>query len=296
VIIAFISGMAFVLIQSDSVQAATMSPIMAQTWDQDMHLPPGGYRTGKQINLTGNFKIDIDPGVFLDGVAFASSNAGQHFTAKGDFFRNVRIAGQLGVSLNAEDCVFENCQFSKGGGWFVDWWGSSWRFTNCVVTRQFLPAQINVNDYSVFAKDCSFYGVKMPSINAIAQCGYFQSDQLRFENCRFVGCTIPETSLAAAVNCTFEGCNFPAEHVVWPKKAQPIHVTAYFSGFSAPKSFVDGPLSVDFQPAPKTATAGCTLSFTENGGLVTLSTLRPPDQFTQIGILRTKKASDIQPQ
>jgi hypothetical protein len=131
-------------------------PLQAQLWDTNIHFTSGGYRSGKPIELNGNFDITLDPGVVLDGIKFLSSNAGQHWKANGDIFRNVEIAGQLGVSMDATDSVFENCQFSKGGGWFVDWWGSHWKFTNCVITRQLLPAAIGPENYSFVAAKCTF--------------------------------------------------------------------------------------------------------------------------------------------
>jgi hypothetical protein len=96
-----------------------------------------------------------------------------------------------------------------------------------------------------------------------------------FEKCRFVQCEVPETFLAGTVNCVFEGCQFQGKRHVWPKETSPIKVTAYYtSQGAAPKSFINGPLTVEFLPATKEIEAGSTLKHTYSGGHVSLATLR----------------------
>jgi hypothetical protein len=268
-------------------------PYEALTWDSDIQFPAGGYRAGKPVDLKGDFKVVASAGAFLDGIETKSSASGQHWTATGAFFRNVKIAGELGVSLEATDSIFEGCQFSKGGGWFVDWWGSRWRFTNCVIARSLFPPSLSVSNYSVVAKDCTFFGVKLPTIDLKKNYDYFQGENLRMENCRFVQCTIPLTFLATTVNCVFEKCVFPSERVAWPPQMPPVKVSAFYDGGMAPPAITQGPVSVVFAPLPAGTVAGSQLKFTQTGGAVKSETIPEPDHFAQIATLRKKKSSEV---
>jgi hypothetical protein len=269
------------------------APYSALTWDTDIHFPAGGYRAAKAVNLSGDFKVTVDAGVFLDGVDAQSSGAAQHWMVTEAFFRNVKIAGQLGVSLEASDSIFEGCQFSKGGAWFVDWWGSHWRFTNCVIARSLFPPTLDVANYSVIAKDCTFFEVKLPSIDLRKNYDYFQGENLRMENCRFVQCVIPVTFLAATVNCVFEKCVFPTERVTWPPQMGPVKVKAFSTGAPPPPAMTQGPISVVFSPLPPGTQAGSRLKFTQTGGAVKSDAIPVPERFIQIATLRKKKSSEI---
>jgi hypothetical protein len=108
-----------------------------------------------------------------------------------------------------------------------------------------------------------------------------------------VQCEVPETFLAGTVDCVFEGCQFQGKRHTWPKETTPIKVTAYYAGTgSAPKSFINGPLTVEFLPAPREMQTGSTLPHTYGGGRVTLQGLPAPAQFTMIGTT-DKKASEF---
>jgi hypothetical protein len=114
-----------------------------------------------------------------------------------------------------------------------------------------------------------------------------------FENCRFVQCEVPETFLAATVNCVFEGCQFQGKRHVWPKETGPIKVTAYYTGQgAAPKSFINGPLTVEFLSMPRDRQAGSDLKHTYSAAHINLAALPMPAQFTMIGTTQ-KKASEI---
>ncbi|MGH8046988.1 MAG: hypothetical protein ACREKL_07055, partial [Chthoniobacterales bacterium] len=268
----------------------------AQTWDSDITLATGGYRSAKPIQLTGDFAITLEAGAWLDGIEFTSIDKGQHWKITGSFLRTGKISTQLGGSLEATDSVFENTIMWKTGGWFTQWFGTKWRFQNCILAKAFMPVPLKVGDYTVCAKDSTFIGIKLPSFDIVKNYDYFQGDnQLRFENCRFVQCAVPETFLAATVNCVFEQCTFPGPRSKWPKETPPINVSAFTTGASAPKSYTHGPLVVTFAPAAPDAKYGSTIPFTISGTHVVAASLPEPKTFLQIGTLRTKKSSDLAP-
>ena len=277
-----------------ALASAADGPLQARTWDFETTIPAGGYRAQKPIDLTGDWDAKIERGAILDGIEFHGRAGVQRWRIEGTFLRNVRISGKRGMSLNAADSVLEECDFWKDDAWYDFWWSTRWKFKNCIFTKKFIRGDLPPLDYSAHATACTFYGVKLPPIGMKENPGaYLQKGDMGFEKCRFVQCEVPETFLAGTVNCVFEGCQFQGKRHVWPKETSPIKVTAYYpSQGAAPKSFINGPLTVEFLPATKEIEAGSTLKHTYSGGHVSLATLPMPTQFTMIGTTQ-KKASEI---
>jgi hypothetical protein len=266
----------------------------AHTWDFDTTIPAGGYRAQKGVDLEGDWNPKVEPGAVLDGIGFHAHSGVQHWQIKGAILHNVQITGKRGASLEASDSVLEDCDFEKNDTWYFFWWSTHWKFTNCIFTKKFVRGDLPPLDFSVHATGCTFYGVKLPSVGMKENPGgYLQKDDMGFERCRFVQCDVPETFLAGTVGCVFEGCQFQSKRHGWPKETSPIKVTAYYAGMgSTPKSFINGPLTVEFLPAPREMPAGSTLAHTYSAGSVTLRALPMPTQYTMIGIA-PKKASEI---
>lgn len=268
------------------------SGITARTWDQDITVPAGPYRAAKPIVLEGRFNVTVQSGALIEGVDFAGK-ADQRWSIDGALLRRTRIVGELGVHLTAKDTAFDDCTLHRVGGWFVSWWGSKWRFENCVFSKRFMIPSVDVGNYAIRAVNCTFLNIKMPAIGHKEDpAHYLQSDDLRFERCRFVQCEIPETLLAATVGCVFENCQFPSKKADWSKAKRPIKVNASIAGTGrVPPSYMNGPLSVTFAPGSIEG-AGCTLPFSATGGRLVLSTLPQPTQFVMLGNV-DKKASEI---
>ena len=278
-----------------TTRAEATASFQAATWDKAITLPPFGYRSSRPVELDGNFTVTTQPGTLIDGVTFRGARDPQQWELRGTLMRRDNIAGQLGVSMHAADSVFEDCEMGKNSGWFVSWWGTHWKFENCIFTRRFLRTDLPPNDYSVHATHCTFYGAKLPTIGFKENpATYLQKQDMVFENCRFVDCDVPESFLAATVNCIFEHCHFaPKGQTKWPPETGPIQVKAFFAGLDeGPASFLDGPLGVQFAPAPKDLAAGSTLPHTQSGGRVTLATLHLNGEFVALGTV-PKKASEI---
>lgn len=265
----------------------------ARVWDVDVTIPPGAYRATKPIELDGKFLVQTQPGTFIEGVSFQGKKGDQRWKIEGTQFRKVHIGGQLGLNVEAADSVFEDCELSKDTSWFVSWWGTRWKFDNCIFTQKFMRGDLPVNDYSVKATRCTFYNIKLPSIGVKENAaGYMQKDVL-FDSCRFVQCEVTETLLAATVGCVFESCQFQAKRHTWPKETKPIKVSAYFGGSGGtPASFLNGPLGVQFAPVPKDAVLGVNLPHTQSGGRVTVTSFRLSGQFAALGNV-PKNASEI---
>jgi hypothetical protein len=289
----FIGSFILLVVLVQFVRAAD-GPLQARTWDFDTTIPAGGYRTPKSIDLEGDWDPKVERGVVLDEIGFHARAGIQHWKVEGAILRKVQISGKRGVSLDAVDSVLEECEFWKDDNWYDFWWSTRWRFTNCIFTKKFVRGDLPPLDFSAHATGCTFYNVKLPSIGMKENpAGYLQKGEMGFEKCRFVQCDVPESFLAGTVNCVFEGCQFPAKRHPWPKETTAIKVTAYHTGQgSVPKSFINGPLTVEFLPMPREMQAGSTLAHTYRGGSVALQALPMPAQFTMIGTAQ-KRASEI---
>lgn len=269
---------------------------LARVWDSTIKMPPGAYRAAKPIQLQGQFNITTSRWTLIDSVTFNGTQANQHWYMDGTIMQMGSIVGQLGIALDAKDCVFENCEMDKTGGWFVSMWGSNWRFDNCIFTRKFMRGDLPVGDYSVRAVHCTFYDLRLPTIGVKDDPGtYLQKERMGFVNCRFVRCDVPETFLAATVDCVFEDCHFPTKRQGWPEGMTPLKVNAMYSGLTdAPESFLNGPLSVRFTEAPMNTDAGTKLQHSVTGGEVTLSNYNPPLEYANLGSI-PKRSSEMVP-
>jgi hypothetical protein len=269
--------------------------MMARTWDQAVELPPGAYRAGKPIQMDGTFTVSIARGTYIEAIDFQGKEHDQTFKIEGALLRRAKLVGQLGFRVEAVDTAFDECELHRTGGWFVDYWGSHWKLDNCIVSRSFLLPEIEVANYAINAKNCTFLGVKMPNIKYKQDPSkYVQGKDLRFERCLFVECDIPQSLLAACVDCAFENCQFPSKKADLSGASQPIKVVAkIIGGGQVPQSILTNKLSVQFVPTgPGQFAAGSSLTYSSAGGRLTLSTVQIPQQFTMIGTT-DKKASQI---
>jgi hypothetical protein len=267
--------------------------MIARTWDQEISLPPGGYRAPKPIQMYGSFTVNLVPGTYVENVDFFGKAHDQKFKIEGTLLRKSKLIGQLGFKVDARDSAFDECEMHRTGGWFVDMWGTRWTFENCVFNRSFLLPEIDVGNYAIHARRCDFLGVKMPAIKYKNDPSkYVQGNDLRFEKCRFSECEIPETLLAACVDCAFDNCQFPSKKGDWSKASEPVKVLATIVGLGhVPQSYLNGKLSVQFVSAPK-VDAGASVPYSPAGGRLALSNVQIPQQFTMLGTTE-KKASEI---
>ncbi len=289
----FLAPFLFVLGLATWARAAE-GPLQARTWDFDTTIPAGGYRAQKPIDLEGDWDPKVERGAVLDDIAFHGIGGVQHWKIGGAILRKVHISGKRGASLDAADSVLEDCEFWKDDNWWNNWWSTHWKFTNCIFAKKFVRNDLPPRDYAAHATGCTFYNVKLPSVGMQENpAGYLQKGDMGFEKCRFVQCEVPETFLAGTVDCVFEGCQFPAKRHAWPKETTALKVNAYYGAQgTAPKSFINGPLTVEFRPAPREIEAGSTLAHSYSGGRVTLTALPMPAQFAMLGTAQ-KKASEI---
>jgi hypothetical protein len=265
--------------------------LQAKVWDQPIVLGPGAYRSGR-ITPKNDAKHTIQPGALVEKSSFNAAGAA-HWLIDGALLREVKFGGDLGTHFLAKNSAFEECFFYKNGGWFVQWAGTKWRFENCVFTRSFMPAGFGVHDYSVSAVSCTFVGIKMPTFGLKKNPSEgVQGKDLQFVRCRFVGCDIPETTLALTVDCTFENCQFNPKKHDWEAAEPPVTVSAYVPVGRAPASYVNGKLTVNFTAGPPPQPTGTTVQHTLAGPRILLPWAQQVRTYTELGTA-DKAASEI---
>ena len=242
-------------------------PWVLDKWTADLRLPPGSYEANdRTIEIAKDRKISIESGTMLAKARF-NNLGGANWEVAGSFFRDVQISGELGVKFAGKDTAFENVEMRKGGGWFQDRWSTRWRFENCVFGKKLMRPTLGITDYSVHAERCTFYDLELPVLKYKRDPSEeAQSEELRFANCRFVGCGVPESFLAATVDCVFQECLFSGTHEDWSKAKKPIAVTAYVDRADGPPaSYENGNLKVTFKLGGPAA-SGASLSVTNSAG------------------------------
>ena len=245
---------------ADASSAA--SAWQTRKWAGDVILPMGHYRgPGKEVHIEKDCRVTVGPGTLLERAKFGGG--GSKWRVEGSLFREVELWGDLGLRFEAKDAAFDDCYFHKGGGFWVSLWSTRWHLENCVFSRRFLPGRWGVVDYAVRATDCTFHDLTLSSISYKDDPAKLaQSENLRFERCRFTRCEIPESALASTVDCVFDSCRFNTrDRPDWSKAGKPIVVNAFLapSQTRPPTSYSEGRLQVNFRPVVPTQRAGATL-------------------------------------
>ena len=265
----------FVLIAA-SVFAANEPAWRYKTWSSDITIPEGAYRgDAKGVAVENDRTVSIGTGAVIEGAKLRGERS-PHWKIDGSLLRDVEICGDLGLQFDAKDSAFDGCALHKTGAWFVDAFSTQWRFENCVISREFIGKVFGVGDYGVRAVKCTFYNMTLPKIAYKGDpADYAQTDNLKFEHCRFVNCEVNYSFLLSTIDCVFEECRFPAKQDDISKLKKPINVTAYIaSRANPPKPFEKGAVKIEFKSDP-TAEGGASIPVTHTSGRLTYTTLRP---------------------
>jgi tetratricopeptide (TPR) repeat protein len=121
-----------------------------------------GYTIEGTATLNGK-SITVKSGFVLDGGTIDLDEGTMDLQGTSDrpiIFRNVHVVVELGGALKANFAVFEDCTFSKGGGWY-SWYSSKWMFTDCLLRRSNFVALTGV-DFGVQIKGCAVLECKLP--------------------------------------------------------------------------------------------------------------------------------------
>lgn len=194
-----------------AVLLAALSPCLAaaehwlqRPWRENVNVPAGRYEGPEsQVVVMNKLTATWLPGSLVEKLDLKFEGEAR-FAAKGCHFRETKVGLGLWARLDVTDSLFESPLFRKVDRWF-DTKNSSckWRFENCVFTKSFMGDSFRVADSSVRAVNCTFIGLKAPSIDyrdndVVNQA---RQDWLKFEKCRFVDCEINDRFLLCTQDC-----------------------------------------------------------------------------------------------
>jgi hypothetical protein len=136
--------------------------------------------------------------------------------------------------IQGKDSLFSECTMQKGGRWNVDYFSSRWTFDNCAFTHSFFSAW-QLRSVGVRINHCTFHNVEFIPPTYVADAGKeVIADWFTINQCKFVGCEIPEGFFIATRDCVFEDCRFKAaKKDEKPPISTPIKVRAYVSDRSS---------------------------------------------------------------
>jgi len=177
----------------------------------DIALAPGLYRPRPKVmvgrmdlGLVGKVvtapKTQIGPGevMILSG----------SWKADGTLFKRTKFNSFLRGLFEARNSLFEECHMNKWGDRSVQFFTTKWVFENCVFTKSFIKPW-KIVDEGVQIRNCTFFDIQFPAILYRQDAGKeVHNDWMVIKNCRFVGCSIPESLLIATQECVFEDCHF----------------------------------------------------------------------------------------
>ncbi len=259
-----------------SAFAANETAWRYKIWDTDVVVPEGAYRgDGKPVTLEGSHLIAIGPGAVIENTKL-HSEATPHVKIEGSLVRDLELSSESGLQFEAKDSALEVCGPPKSGYYEGSSSATKWHYENCVIARDFFGKGIYSSYGSVVATNCTFYNISLPKVTYRGDpAAAAQTDQLKFDHCKFVNCEVTDSFLLATVECVFENCRFPAKHEEIPKLKGAINVTAYFvSRANPPKPYENGPIKIEFKGADGAPESGAKIPVTNTSGRLTYTTIK----------------------
>lgn len=256
-------------------------------WTGTQTMERGAYRgTGAFLRVAKGSNISVSPGCMVEGLR-AVDLGDVKWNARDSIFLDGAMALGLGAKLDAADCLFQNFEISRTSRTENDLWSMSLAYDNCVIAVKFMPKIFSVTSFSVRASHCTFLDISLPGIlykNDPAR--EAQSEELKFANCRFIRCEVPESFLAATVDCVFEDCTFLEKREDWSKATKPIQVNAAVAG-RLPLSYVNWNLKVAFK-LTQIPGAGATIKYTYANHRLAYAEARSPGEIHVLGTIKNQ--------
>ena len=196
----------------------------------DVTLPCTIYQATGGVEISKDRKVNVSPGCLVEGGNFRCAG-GVIWAVRDSLFRTSQFEETLGAKFHAAGSLCDNVEMNKTGGWFVDRWSTRWTFPDVFSPWKFTRSELGMTDYSVRADRCTFQNLTLPRLKYKKDpADEAQSNDLKFANCHFIQCEVPESFLASTVDCVFEDCGFSSKPEDWKKtSSRPITVTAYTS-------------------------------------------------------------------
>jgi len=211
---------AVIPLQRQRLHDAPTAPVETQTVAKDTNFTPDAdkpFHIEGKLTVTGDKHVDLTfaAGYELRGGTIDLATRG-HVIIKGTadkpvIFRDVTVFQDLGASMDAENAIFDNCHFNKGGVWYSSY-SSKWKFSECVLYRCSF-ARLSGVDYGFQIRRCALVATDLPEITHDHKDGFDHMKDLRgewnkIESCDFIDCAVPPTVAWCGENCNFRACTF----------------------------------------------------------------------------------------
>jgi hypothetical protein len=139
--------------------------------------------------------------------------------------RGVEISAELGGALLAENTIFVDCKFAKGGGWFYAFYSSQWTFENCTLLRSNFPS-LSRSDIGLKTKNCTFIDCNLPqrllntpTIEDDDLAARYKDQWNAVDDCDFLLCDVAPSFVWATDKCNFSLCRVTGSDVFLSKSA-----------------------------------------------------------------------------
>tara|TARA_R110002096_G_scaffold316010_7_gene510334 strand:+ start:10523 stop:11836 length:1314 start_codon:yes stop_codon:yes gene_type:complete len=179
----------------------------------EMQLQPGRYVLETPAHV-GDRDIKGPDGLGNLVLRGPSELEGEVFVNRGSFnvtetrFHAAKLLANLGGTWEATACLFDGCTLNKAGGWYTKFYSSKWKFEDCVFAETFMK-RLEHTPVGIQVGNCTFLDVEFPSVTFFEDAGKEALSRWRkVENCRFIGCTVPQSFLLITEGCLFEDCVF----------------------------------------------------------------------------------------
>lgn len=131
-------------------------------------------------------------------------------------FRGVHVALDLGGGLEAKHAVFEDCTFSKTGGWFA-YYSSYWTFDDCLLVQSNFSGLTGV-DYGIQIRGCALLECKFPSRYLCGEppgdsAAAYRDGWNAVEENGFQRCEMPPSFVWTTKRCSFTQCKVTGSEV-----------------------------------------------------------------------------------
>ena len=192
-----------------------------------------GFNSGnnkhKFEDMDGNLKVEA--GYHLEGGFLRASKGRVDLlgeSGKPIVFRHVHVGCELTAHVKASYVIFDNCTFSKDGGF--SWIGSpsaKFQFDHCLLLQSNFAA-LGFDDYGIQLKNCTFVSCKFPGRDSklVNQDSYkrITHEWSRITSGEFVNCEIPTSVLWLTQQCNFANCKITDKAIYASETPLPVVV------------------------------------------------------------------------
>jgi hypothetical protein len=176
--------------------------------------------------------ITVPAGAVIDGGKIAVEKGKLLLKGQPDkpvVLRGVEISCYLGGAMIAENAVFIDCKFWKGGGWFVAFYTTQWTFNNCTLLRSNFQS-LNGTDFGIKLQKCTLVECSFPERLLSRDkpedvAARYQDEWNKVEDCDFLMCEVRPSFVWTSDRCGFSFCKVSGADVF--QSTTPLTVALY---------------------------------------------------------------------